>query len=231
MRGRAPGAVARRPRPVGLQARARMAQGERSERSRARILEAALELFSHQGYRGTSIREIANAAGLSTGNVYHQFPDKETVFNQLLDDYWRALDSPDFPLNKALAQGAFPDDLEALGRAARDSVERYRAYVALIYVDVVEFEGRHIRKFYSDMARRYQGFVDSHPGRAALQRKLRPGVSPVSAVMLATRLLLHYFAVELVFGVPDHFGKDSDTVLREFADMLRHGMLKQGRGR
>ena len=228
MRGRAPAPVARRQRPVEHQARARMPQGERSERSRARILEAALRLLSHQGYRGTSMREIADAAGVSTGNVYHQFPDKETIFNELLGDYWKALAAPDFPLNKALAEGAFPDDLEALGRAARDSVKRYRAYVALIYVDVVEFEGSHIRKFYSDMARRYQAFVDSHPGRGAWQQKLRPGVSPVSAVMLATRLLLHYFAVELVFGVPNHFGKDSDTVLREFADILSHGMLREG---
>ena len=81
------------------------------------------------------------------------------------------------------------------------------------------------------MARRYEAFIDSHPGRAALQKKLRPGVSPVSAVMLATRLLLHYFAVELVFGVPNHFGKDSDTVLREFADILSYGMLTDRRDR
>src|SRR3990172_10829218 len=203
-----------------------MNQQERSEKSRAQILEAALKLYSHQGYRGTSIREVAELAGVSTGNVYHQFPDKEAIFNALLDEYWRAIAAPDFPLNKALAERAFPDDLEALGRAARESVKRYRAHVALIYVDVVEFEGRHIRKFYSDMARRYEAFVNSHPGKAALQKKLRPGVSPVSAGMLATRLLLHYFAVEVVFGVPNHFGKDSDTVLREFADILSYGMLR-----
>ncbi len=204
-----------------------MHQHERSERSRERILDAALKLFSHQGYRGTSIREIADAAGLSTGNLYHQFPDKETIFNGLLDQYWDIVAAPEFPLNKALVEGAFPDDLEALGRAARESVKHYRAYVALIYVDVVEFEGRHIRRFYGEMARRYEDFMRSHPARRAVERKLRPGVSPVSAVMLATRLLLHYFAVELVFGVPNHFGKDSDTVLREFADILSHGMLRR----
>jgi hypothetical protein len=42
---------------------------------------------------------------------------------------------------------AFPADLEALARAARDAVEQYRPYVALIYVDVVEFEGQHIRRY------------------------------------------------------------------------------------
>ena len=88
----------------------RLTQGEKSERSQGLILEAALQLFSKQGYRGTSIREIAEEAGVSTGNVYHHFPDKEALFRTLLDQYWAAIDTPDFPFNKALAAGAFPDD-------------------------------------------------------------------------------------------------------------------------
>ncbi len=205
--------------------RARRLQEARSERSRAQILQAALELFSNRGYHGTSMRDIARAAGVSTGNVYHQFPDKETIFNALLDQYWAAIDSPEFPFNKALAAGAFPNDLEALGRAARESIEQYRAYVALIYVDVVEFDGSHIRKFYADMARRFQAFLEQNQDRLNLDR-LRPGVSPLAAVMLASRFLLHYFAVEVVFGVPNHFGADTDTVLKQIADILTHGMLR-----
>lgn len=203
-----------------------MKQQRRSERSREKILEAALRLFSRQGYRGTSIREIADGAGISTGNLYHQFPDKETIFRTLLDQYWKAVESPDFPFNKALASGAFPDNLEAVGRAARETVMKYRPYVALIYVDVIEFEGSHIQRFYAEMPARFEAFMNSHPGKLALAEKLRPGVSPVAAVMLASRFLLQYYAVELVFGVKNHFGKDNETVLREIADILRHGMLR-----
>ena len=203
-----------------------MQQKDRSERSRRQILDAALTLFSRQGYRGTNIREIAEEAALSTGNVYHLFKDKEEIFRTLLEEYFAALARPDFPFNKALAEGAFPDDLEKLGLASRESVARYKAYVALIYVDVVEFEGRHIRRFYSEMAQRFEAFMAAHPGKDALQKKLRPGVSPVSAIMLASRFLLHYYAVEIVFGVKNHFGKNSDAVVREIADILRHGMLR-----
>ena len=100
----------------------KLKQGEKSERSRVAILEAALRLFSKQGYRGTSIRDIAEDAGVSTGNVYHHFADKESLFRTLLDQYWTAIDSPDFPFNKALAAGAFPHDLVALALAAEESV-------------------------------------------------------------------------------------------------------------
>ena len=206
-----------------------MNQEERTRRSRAKLLEAALELFSRRGYRGTSVRDIAIQAGVSTGNLYHQFPDKETIFRTLLDDYWAELASAEHPLNRALAEGAFPDDLEALGRAAREGVEKYRRYIALIYVDVVELEGQHIRKFYTSMADRFEHFAHEHP-EATHGSALRDGLSPGFGVMLASRIFLQYFAVEVLFGVPDHFGRASDEVIREIAEILRRGMLKEPAG-
>jgi AcrR family transcriptional regulator len=203
-----------------------MDQDKKSEKSRGAILEVALTLFSSQGYRGTSIREIAAKAGLSTGNVYHHFPDKETIFQTLLNQYWADIARPDFPFNKALATGTFPENLEDLARAARESVRLYRRHVALIYVDVVELDGGHIRKFYSEMAGRFESFLVKQWGTHALEERLRPGVSPLSAVILASRIFLHYFAVEILFGVPRQFGKDTDVVIREIAEILRHGMLR-----
>jgi len=205
-----------------------MIQEERSQRSRAQVLDAALALFSRQGYRATSMREIAEKAGVSTGNVYHHFKDKEAIFLELLDVYWRAIEDPDFPINKALRTGGFPENLEAIGLAARESVARYRPYVTLIYVDVVEFEGSHIRKFYSEMAGRFERFVELRKDEIKLEGKLRPEVPAASAVMFAFRTFLNHFAVELVFGVPDHYGKSTVEVVGEISHILRHGMLKPG---
>ena len=202
-----------------------MEQDKKSEKSRTAILEAALDLFSSQGYRGTSIREIAERAGVSTGNVYHHFADKETIFRAVLGQYGRAIESPDFPLNRALASGTFPDNLEELAAAARESVRVWRRHVALIYVDVVELSGNHARKVYSEMAARFERFIVSHGD--SLSGEIRPGVPATTAVMLASRVFLHYYAVEILFGVPEQFGKDSDRVIREIAEILRHGMLRE----
>ncbi len=204
-----------------------MNQIEKSQRSRTRVLDAALRLFSRRGYRATSMRDIAHAARVSTGNVYHHFAGKQEIFRALLDQYWQAIESADFPVNRALASGAFPDDLEEVGRATRDSILRYRRYVALIYVDVVEFEGSHIRKFYSDMATRFERFAERHHETVRLEGRLRSGLSAGAAMMLATRIFLNYFAVEILFGVQNHFGKNSEEALREIAEVLRRGMLKE----
>jgi TetR/AcrR family transcriptional regulator, acrAB operon repressor len=218
-----------RPRRTRARARSRPRpnqQEARSERSRAQILRAALKLFSTRGYNGTSVRDIADAARLSTGNVYHQFPDKESIFNTLLEQYWEALSQPELPFNKALAEGAFPNDLEKLARAARESVAKYRPYVALIYVDVVEFEGTHIRRFYADMANRFQAFLEANRDHVALDR-LREDVPPLTAIMLASRFFMQYYGVELLFGVPNHFGVDDETALKQIVDILKFGMFKR----
>jgi AcrR family transcriptional regulator len=204
----------------------RQTQEKRSERSRQQILDAALKLFSHRGYGATSVQEIAEAAGLSKGNVYHHFPEKEMIFRALLDRYFLAMSQPDFPFNQALATGTFPENLEQIGRAARDMVRDYREYVALIYVDVVEFDGSHVRKFYEDMASRFDAFLKAHGMEGQLRDKLQEGLSPASAVMLATRIFLNYFSIEILFGVKDHFGKETDEAVEEISRILRHGMLR-----
>jgi AcrR family transcriptional regulator len=207
-----------------------MIQEERSQRSRNQILEAALELFSHHGYGATSMRDIARAAHVSTGNVYHHFRDKEAIFNELLSQYWAAIDSPDFFFNRAMASAPFPDNIEAIGFAARDMVLQWRRHVALIYVDVVEFEGSHIRKFYADMASRFERFAERHPELLASREPLRSGMTLGAALMLVTRFYMNYFAVEVLFGVQNHFGKDSDAAVHEIAQVLRYGMVAPADG-
>jgi AcrR family transcriptional regulator len=203
-----------------------MKQELKSERSRRLIMDAALELFSHRGYGATSVREIGERALLSTGSVYHHFPDKEAIYRALFDEYFATLNDPAFPINKALASGVFPDNLEELGKAAEKTVRKYKKHVALIYVDVVEFDGSHIRKYYEEMAQRFERFVDAH-GKADVERRLHPGAPAASAVMLATRIFLNYFTVEILFGVKNHFGKESDAMIREIAGILRRGMLRE----
>lgn len=189
------------------------------------VLDAALRLFSRQGYRATTVREIAEAAAVSTGNLYHHFPDKEAIFRTLLDEYREIVTSPRFNVSRALSSGVFPDNLESFGYAIRDSVRQFRSYMALHYVDVIEFNGSHIREFYSSLDQRISELVEgNHNG--SIKFHLREGVSPTSALHVALRMFLQYFQLETLFGVPEPFGKDSAAVVKEMADMLRNGIAE-----
>jgi len=202
-----------------------MRRQERSEQSRREVLDAALRLFSKHGFRATTVREIADAARVSTGNVYHHFPDKESIFRSLLDEFSALTGTQRYPYRRALTGGSFPENIEELGAAARDSVRQFRQYVALIYVDVLEFDGTHIRKFYGEMASRYATLLEQDGSLEELKTRLRGGVSPVSALLLTSRIFFTYFTLEILFNVPEPFGNDSDHVIREIADILRRGIV------
>jgi AcrR family transcriptional regulator len=202
-----------------------MQREEKSERSRRAVLDAALSLFSHQGYRGTTMREIADRAGVSTGNVYHHFPDKEAIFRELLDEYTQLVDTNRFPFTRVFrGPGTFPDNIEQLGFAARDSIRQFRSYIALTYVDVIEFGGTHIQLFYQGMAERFTRYIEEHGDSDDVLAKLRPNVSPTSALLMTTRLFFNYFSLEILFGVHEPFGKDTATVVAEIADIIRNGV-------
>ncbi len=54
------------------------------KKNREAILEAALEVFSAEGFRGATLDQIANSAGLSKPNVLYYFASKEAIYTELL---------------------------------------------------------------------------------------------------------------------------------------------------
>jgi len=80
------------------------------KRNRANILEAALEVFSQNGFRGATVDQIASAAGLSKPNLLYYFPSKDAIFTALLSellDTWlaplREIDPDGDPMEEILA--------------------------------------------------------------------------------------------------------------------------------
>jgi len=74
------------------------------------ILNAGLEVFSRQGFRGATLDQIAAEAGLSKPNLLYYFPSKEAIHVTLLDrlmqtwlDPLRALDATGDPIDEILA--------------------------------------------------------------------------------------------------------------------------------
>jgi len=202
-----------------------MLREDRSERCRRVVLDAALRLFARHGSGATSVRQIAEEAGVSVGAVYHHFPDKEAMFRALIDEYKTITTEPRFPYYRAVRTGLFPNNLEQLGYAARDSVRQYRDYMALFFVDVIEFNGDHVRDFYAGMADRFSAFLEEQKANGDdMSSRMREGVSPRSALLLVSRLFFNYFQMEILFGVAEPFGKTSVEMVREVADILRYGI-------
>lgn len=73
--------------------------GPKSEETRTRILNAALNSFRSRGFDAATMREIAEEAGVATGAAYYYFPSKEAI---VLDFYRRSCDEMQSKLDEAL---------------------------------------------------------------------------------------------------------------------------------
>jgi len=85
----------------------------KSEETRARILEAAMELFRQQGFEAATMREIAVKAGVATGAAYYYFDSKDAIVLAFYDQ----------------AQKDMEPELEAALEASRDLRERLRRLI------------------------------------------------------------------------------------------------------
>lgn len=61
------------------------------EDKRRRLLQVSLEAFGEQGYRNTTIKQIADRAGLAPGSVYTYFHDKDALFLAAISEIWDRL--------------------------------------------------------------------------------------------------------------------------------------------
>ncbi|HEV2920825.1 MAG TPA: helix-turn-helix domain-containing protein, partial [Actinomycetota bacterium] len=63
----------------------RQTRAQRRQQTRARLLDAAGQVFARRGFHAATVDEVADAAGYTKGAVYSNFANKEELFLALLD--------------------------------------------------------------------------------------------------------------------------------------------------
>jgi len=97
------------------------------------MVSIAAELFAQKGYRATTVREIADAAGILSGSLYHHFDSKESIgdeilagfINEVLANYRSTIDSAPDP------QAA----LEQIVRSTSRTLSQHRAALTMLQND------------------------------------------------------------------------------------------------
>src|SRR5947207_14341457 len=69
-------------------------RSRKGERTRARLVEAAKEIFEEDGFLDGRISDIAERAGVSHGSFYHYFDSKEQIFREVAEMVDERLSEP-----------------------------------------------------------------------------------------------------------------------------------------
>lgn len=120
---------------------------------RDELLELAAAMFAERGLRATTVRDIADAAGILSGSLYHHFSSKEEMVDEVLrtfldwlfDRYQHIIDTEPNPLAR----------FKGLFMASFDAIEHHHAEV-VIYQDEAKRLSAHERFGYIDDLNRRQ---------------------------------------------------------------------------
>jgi AcrR family transcriptional regulator len=167
--------------------------------TRDRILDAALGLFAKQGFRGTSVDEIAVAAGLTprSGAVYRHFPTKRSLLDAALDRLLaqRTLDD----VLAMLPLGDLRAELTVLARWTLKELRKERDVMRIL-----ERDG----DLFPELAARYRDEV-VQPGYALAGALFRlhfertgSALDPEVVGAIAAGAVVNYVRVELSYGRP-----------------------------
>jgi len=113
----------------------------KGETTRVAIEDAAVELFMEHGYHATSMRQIAERAGLALGGIYNHFASKDELFEAIIIDkhpYKQVLPAI------LLADGDSAEEfLRSAAHIIFTELDSRPDYMKLMFIEMVEFNGVH----------------------------------------------------------------------------------------
>ena len=183
---------------------------------RADVVQLAGELFAQKGYRATTVREIADAAGILSGSLYHHFDSKESIgdeilsgfINDVLADYRAAVS----------AAGSPRDVLEQIVRSTSRTLARHRAALAMLQNDWSYFSTQprfsYLRKAVNEIERTWVTQLERGQEAGMFRADLEP--------RLTYRLLRDVLWIPSQWRVAG--GYSTDQVAEGLLQLLFHGI-------
>ena len=95
-------------------------KGDKRDRTRAALLEAARAVIREKGYEQTRLEDVATRAGMTTGAIYGNFKNRDELFIALGQTYWA-------PISPRIEPGAtFAEAMRAIAKATLKAVDERR---------------------------------------------------------------------------------------------------------
>jgi AcrR family transcriptional regulator len=190
----------------------------KGERTRQAIQDAAYHLFLEQGYSASSMRQIAEAAGLAVSGIYNHFASKDEIFEAIVHDkhpYKQIL--PVLIAAPGVTTEAF---VRNAAQALVDELGRRPDFLKLMFIEIVEFNTEHLPGIFEEILPQVLPLIQRLQSPANSIRSIHPAL--VLRAFLG--MFFSFYMTEAMLG------ETMPTELREhgfesFVDIFLHGIL------
>ena len=202
----------------------RMAGDER----RLQILQVAMRTFSESGFRGTTTKEIAAAAGVSEAMVFRHFANKDELYSAILDHkacHGRSLTSLEMLADKIAAK----DDFAVFYTLALNALENHREdrdFMRLLFYSALEghdLSKLFFERFITDMYALISDYIRVRQADGVFR-----DFEPLIAVRAFMGMFIHHSLNNNLWDREQKILKiSSEDAAREFAVILLKGIEKK----
>jgi len=201
----------------------------KGDERREQILQTAVSLFSKRGFKGTTTKEIATAAGVSEAMVFRHFENKDALYGAILDTKGCHDGVHRFPweenevLRTAIEQ---KDDFAVFYNIAFDALNKHESdvgFMRLLFYSALEEHELADRFFHEFIEKIYQfigGYIEMRQQDGAF-REMNPRI----AVRSLLGMLIHHSLNNIlwdknrvILDIPN------EEAARNFADILLRGI-------
>lgn len=191
--------------------------------TRMAIEEAAFSLFIQQGFHATSMREIADKAGLALGGIYNHFSSKDEIFAAIV------LDNSPYkqivPLIVAMEAETAEELFHNAAQIIVSELGKRPDFLKLMFIEVVEFNGKHINLLITEVAPRLLPVFE----KVIKVRKSLRHSHPAILLRSFLGLLFSYYITGIILQgtvVAKIMPRDS---FEQIVDIYLHGVIKESK--
>jgi AcrR family transcriptional regulator len=188
--------------------------------TRARLLDAAKQIFEENGFLEARISDIAERAGLSHGSFYHYFDSKEQIFREVTEAVQEQISAP--LTDVVLAPGSKATPAERLTEAIHTHLVAYRENARIM--GVIEQVSRYDEYVHDLLAARhakYNGLISESIRQLQLRGMADPALDPAIAAAALGSMTDRFAEMWLAQGWVDcDLEKGAEQVTRLFVNAL-----------
>jgi AcrR family transcriptional regulator len=194
----------------------------KGEQTRQSLIVAAHNLFLSKGYHGTSMRQIADQAGLALGGIYNHFANKEEIFAAVLEanhPYKRIMPA----LEKAAGWRIDEFVRDAAHRVKSEMAGSEEKIVPLAFIELIEFQGKHFAAIVEQFFPTMLAFVQKFGDRQGQLRDI-----PVPVVLRSfVVLIVGYLITEIILSRVPAIKEMPVNWFDGMIDIYLHGIVAQ----
>jgi TetR/AcrR family transcriptional regulator len=196
----------------------------------AAILDAAVTLFSANGYNAVSMREVASEAGVSKANIYHHFDSKEALYRAILDQ--SADDLSGLVETLAEGSGSFESRIAEFAAGHLQHLDGNPLASRLIIREAFSGDNERSRmlvdQVFGGIFERIVSIFRAGQQAGALRSELDPALC---ATLLMGADVFFFQARDMLRQLPQaEFASHPSRFSREMVEVILRGMMNPGKG-